>query len=68
MIWEVCWDGLWTLSFGPSQFHGHGPWLVCEVALRMYGFQTLLLFHIDFEIGIKDMFSKHTKMEQTGTY
>ena len=26
-------DGLWTLSFGLSQFHGHGSWLVCEVAL-----------------------------------
>ena len=24
---------LWTLSFGLSQFHGHGSWLVCEVAL-----------------------------------
>ena len=35
MIVEVCWDGLWTLSFGHSQFHGHGSWLVCEVALRL---------------------------------
>ena len=26
-------DGLWTLSFGLSQFHGHDHWLVCEVAL-----------------------------------
>jgi hypothetical protein len=34
MILEVCWDGLWTLSFGLSQFHGHGSWLVCEVVLR----------------------------------
>ena len=34
MILKVCWDdGLWTLSFGLSQFHGHGSWLVCEVAL-----------------------------------
>jgi hypothetical protein len=24
------WDGLWTLSLGLSQFHGHGSWLVCE--------------------------------------
>ena len=32
---EVCWDGLWTLSFELSQFHGHGYWLVCEVALGM---------------------------------
>ena len=29
----VHWDGLWTLSFGFSQFHGHGSWLMCEVAL-----------------------------------
>ena len=34
MIWEVCWDSLWTLSFGLSQFCGHGFWLVCEVALN----------------------------------
>ena len=34
MILEVSWDGgLWTLSFGLSQFHGHNSWLVCEVAL-----------------------------------
>ena len=33
MILEVCWDCLWTLSFGLSQFHGHGSWLVCEVPL-----------------------------------
>ena len=33
MMLEVCWDSLWTLSFGLSQFHGHGSWLVCEVAL-----------------------------------
>jgi hypothetical protein len=30
---EVPWDGLGRLSFGLSQFHGHGSWLVCEVAL-----------------------------------
>ena len=33
MILEVCRDGFWTLPFGLSQFHGHGSWLVCEVAL-----------------------------------
>ena len=33
MILKVCCDGLWTMSFGLSQFHGHGSWLVCEVAL-----------------------------------
>jgi hypothetical protein len=32
---EVSWDGPWTLSFGLSQFHGHGSWLVCEVALKV---------------------------------
>ena len=35
--WRVCWDGLWTLSFGLSQLHGHGSWLVCEVALSGVG-------------------------------
>ena len=34
MILEVCWDGLWTLSYGLSQSHGRGSWLVCEVALN----------------------------------
>ena len=34
MILEVCWAGLCTLSFGLSQVHGHGSWLMCEVALR----------------------------------
>ena len=33
MILEVSWDGIWTLSFGFSQFHGHGSWFMCEVAL-----------------------------------
>ena len=33
MILEVCWDGLWTRLFGLSQLHGHGSWLMCEVAL-----------------------------------
>jgi hypothetical protein len=37
MILEVCWDGLWTLSFGPSQFHGHGSWFPCQVALTCIG-------------------------------
>ena len=26
----MCWDGLRTLSFGLSQFNGHGYWLLCE--------------------------------------
>jgi hypothetical protein len=28
----VFWDVLWTISFGLLQFHGHGSWLMCEVA------------------------------------
>ena len=33
VILEVSWDGLCTLSFGLSQFHGHGSWRLCEVTL-----------------------------------
>ena len=36
IILEVSWDGLWTLSLGLSQSHGHGSRLVCEVALRPF--------------------------------
>ena len=35
MILEVSWDGLWTLSFGLSQFHGRGSWVVCEPILSI---------------------------------
>ena len=35
MILKVSWDGLSTLSFGLSQFHGHGSWLMCEIAVSM---------------------------------
>ena len=34
MISSVSWNNFWTLPFGLSQFHGHGSWLVCEVALN----------------------------------
>ena len=30
-----------ALTFGLSQYHGHGIWLVCEVALRMKANSTL---------------------------
>ena len=43
-ILGVCWDGLWTLSLGLSQFHGHGTWLMCEVALRF----VLIVFGSNF--------------------
>jgi len=36
MMLEVCWDSLWTLSLGLSQFHGHSSWLVCKLALSSH--------------------------------
>ena len=50
MILEVSWDRLWTLSFELSQFHGHGSWLVWEVALGFWTnfqhwFQLWLEYH-----------------------
>ena len=44
MILEVPWDGLWTLSFGLSQFHDYGSWLMCEVALM--GAQDCLILKV----------------------
>jgi hypothetical protein len=32
-VWRCVGSGLWTLSFGLSQFHGYGIWLMCEVAV-----------------------------------
>ena len=45
MILEVCWEGLWTFSFGLSQFHSHVYWLVCEVALSREISDDLTLFY-----------------------
>ena len=45
MILEVCWDGLRTLSFGISQFHGHGSWLMCEVTLSIRHMHKSLGLH-----------------------
>ena len=42
MMLEVCWDGLWTLFYELSQFHGLGSWLVCEVTLRFSKLQITL--------------------------
>jgi hypothetical protein len=44
MILEVCWDSLWTLSFGLSQFHGHRSWVVCEVALTSLGIKLSISY------------------------
>ena len=38
MVLEMCWEGLWTIAFGLSKFHGHSSWLVCEVALIITSF------------------------------
>ena len=43
MMLEVSWNNLRTLSVGLSQFHGHGSWLVCEVALPKPTTTTTLL-------------------------
>ena len=48
MISEVSWDGLWTLSFGLSQIHGHGSWLVCEVPLVGNIFGSNMYLFYDF--------------------
>ena len=39
MIWEVCWEGLGTLSFELSLFHGHG--LLARVRGDLKGLFTL---------------------------
>ena len=59
MILGVCWDGLWTLSFGLSQLHGHGSWLVCEVALTPILLNvpchvTNCLLHVPFLCKVED--------------
>ena len=42
MIREVCWDVLWTLSCGLSQFHGPGSWLVWEAVIgEIFGHNRL---------------------------
>ena len=40
--YEVSWNGPWILSFGFSQFYGHGSWLMCEVALMPTNLPGLL--------------------------
>jgi hypothetical protein len=47
---EVCWDGLWALSFGLSQFHGHGSWLMCEVALSILCFMNDIICNKNLDV------------------
>ena len=42
---EVSWDGLWTLSFGFSQFYGQNSWLVCEVDIG-YQVQKSMIWYV----------------------
>ena len=63
MILEVSWDGLWTLSFGLSQFHGHGSWLMCEVALKPFPTPKMLKWQAmwcggDWTMGMSNQFYK----------
>ena len=52
MILEVYWDGLQRLSFRLSQFHGHGSWLMCEVALsRPFTYWLLHEPELGLEVG-----------------
>ena len=51
VISKVSWDGLWTLTIGLSQFHAHGSWLVCEVAL---GVVRSYCEHAIFNLFIKN--------------
>jgi hypothetical protein len=59
MIWEVPSNRLRTLSFGLSQFHGHGSRLVCAAALTM--------FKIEVFNGLQMRFgpSKYTSLKTT---
>jgi hypothetical protein len=38
MMLEVYWDGLWRLSYGLSQFHGHGSWgfIIASIGVCVY--------------------------------
>ena len=56
MILEVTWDSLWTFSFGLSQLHDHGSWLMCEVALSVS--------HKDSKL----VYSRSVEMNQQQTY
>jgi hypothetical protein len=46
MILKAPWDDLWTLSFGLSQFHSHGSWLVCEVVMSPMLSTFILIGHL----------------------
>ena len=73
MILEVCWDGLRTLSFGLSQFHGHGSRLVCDVALNTKTNQEIVLKatlghpKLSWDLGILHNYRVMCRVRQRGT-
>jgi hypothetical protein len=66
MVLEVSWDGLWALSFGLSRCHGHGSWLVCEVALVERKVLKSILGRtiVGRSCGVRQLYSFHNKMWQ----
>ena len=50
MILEVSWDGLRTLSFGPSQYHG--SWHICEVALSNFFWSQSGICHKALDVNL----------------
>ena len=51
MILEVSWDGLWTLSIGLSQIHGHGltalglcvKWPLLNESFKLFEEKTMII-------------------------
>ena len=69
MSLKVCWDSLSTPLVGLSQFHGHGSWLVCEVALSldfMKAAQALFYWSTDNSENIHMMWSVFTPLQDDG--
>ena len=38
---------VFPISQGPSHRHGHGPWLVCELALSFWNIKTINFMYYD---------------------
>ena len=49
--------GLWTLSFGLSQPHGYGSWLVCEVALKLWRLNPTISCWMENDEVVQDHFT-----------
>jgi hypothetical protein len=71
-FWRCLGTGLCTLSFGLSQFHSHGSWLVCEVALNVnmnnFGsFEQFYFLQIFIFVLDKDRNNFHERKERNVT-